>query len=199
MIRPGGGLGAGGSQHPFAEFIDQAGVFRHRDELGRRDHAAFGMAPAQQGFAAGDLVVAKIDHRLVVDFEPAIRERLTQILLHRKPGFRAGTHGRFEEAKGSAPVGLGAIHRQIGILDELIQIGAVLRSQCNADAGVGRELVPEALIRLPDRLMNSGHEFDDLGGVLDSGLNDRKLVTTQPRDEIGFPDAAPDAVSHDLQ
>src|SRR4051812_6348731 len=34
-----GGLGAGGLQHPVAEFVDQAGVFRQRDEFGRRDHA----------------------------------------------------------------------------------------------------------------------------------------------------------------
>ena len=54
-------------------------------------------------------------------------------------GFCANvSHGRLEEAVGSAPVGLGAVHRQIGILDELIQIGPVARGQCNAYAGIGR-------------------------------------------------------------
>ena len=59
MRRPGRGLGAGGAQHPFAELVDQAGVLRDRDEFGRRDHAAFGMAPAQQRLAAGHLVAAR--------------------------------------------------------------------------------------------------------------------------------------------
>jgi hypothetical protein len=125
MIRPCGSLCAGGSQHPFAEFIYQAGILRNRDEFGRRDHAPIRMAPAQQGFAAGHLVVAKIDNGLVMDFESAAQERQTQILLHGKPGLRSSIHARLEESIGSTSIGLSTIHRQIGILDELIQISAV--------------------------------------------------------------------------
>ena len=99
----------------------------------------------------------------------------------------------------SAPIGLGGIHRQIGILDELIQIGAVPRSQRNADAGIGRELVTEALIGLPNCVMNSCHEFHDIADISNSRLNDRKLVATQPCDKIGVSDTAPDAGSHGLQ
>ena len=69
IVGPGRGLRAGRGQHPFAELIDQAGVFRDRNELGGRDHAAFGVAPAQQRFAAGDAVVAKADAGLVVNLE----------------------------------------------------------------------------------------------------------------------------------
>ena len=58
--------------HPVAEFVDQAGVFGERDEFRRRNHAAFGMAPAQQRLAAGHLVAREIEQRLVVDFEAAI-------------------------------------------------------------------------------------------------------------------------------
>ena len=141
----------------------------------------------------------EIDQRLVVDFEAAVHQRLAQILLQGKPRLGAGIHRRLEEAIGSAAVGLGAVHRQIGILDQLIEIGAVLRRQRDADAGVGRELVTEALIGLPDRLMNSRHEFHDVGGVADAGLDHRELVAAQPRDQVGLPDAAPDAVGHGLQ
>ena len=63
----------------------------------------------------------------------------------------AGIHGRLEEAMGAAALGLGGVHREIGVLDQLIQIGAVLRRQRDADAGVGREMMAEALIGLPDR------------------------------------------------
>ena len=199
MIRPGRRLGAGGSQHPFAEFVDQAGVFRDRDEFGGRDHAAFGMAPAQQRLAAGHLVAAEIDQRLVVDFEAAVHQRLAQILLQGKPRLGAGIHRRLEEAIGPAAVGLGAVHRQIGILDQLIEIGAVLRRQRDADAGIGRELVTEAFIGLPDRLMNARHEFHDVARVPDGGLDHRELVAAQPRDMIGLADAAPDAGGHGLQ
>ena len=139
---PGGGLGAGGSQHPFAEFDDQAGIFRDGDEFGRRDHAALGMAPAQQRLAAGDLVARQIDQRLVVDLEAAVDQRLAQVALHGEPGLGAGIHVGLEEAIGPPPAGLGAVHRQIGVLDQLVEVGAVLRRQRDADAGVGRSWWP---------------------------------------------------------
>ena len=100
---------------------------------------------------------------------------------------------------GSASPGLGAIHREVGVLDQLIQIGAVLRRQCNADAGVGRELVTEALIGLPDQFVNAGDEFHDIADVPDAGLDHRKLVAAEPRDQIGLAEATPDAASHRLQ
>ena len=141
----------------------------------------------------------EIDQRLVVDLEAAVHQRLAQIPLQGEPRLGAGIHRRLEEAIGSAAVGLGAIHRQIGILDQLIEIGAVLRRHCDADAGIGRELVAEAFIGLPDRLMNAGDEFHDIARVRDLGLDHRELVAAEPRDEIGLPDAAPDAGRHGLQ
>ncbi len=134
-----------------------------------------------------------------MDFEAAVDQRLAQILFHGEPRLGAGIHGRLEEAIGPAAVGLGAVHRQIGVLDELIEIGAVLRRQCNADAGIGRELMAEALIGLPDRLVNSRHEFHDVGGAADGGLNDGKLVAADPRNEIGLPHAALETGGHGFQ
>ena len=145
------------------------------------------MAPAQQRFAAGHPVAGKIDQRLVVDLEVAVHQRLTQVLLQGEASLRAGIHGRLEEAIGPAAVGLGAIHRQVRILDQLIEISAVLRGQCNADAGIARELVTEALIGLPDRVMNAGHELHDVADVPDRGLDHGKFVTAEPRDRDRFP------------
>ncbi len=157
------------------------------------------MAPAQQGFAPGHLVGAKIDHRLVVDFEAAIHQRLTQVLLHDEPRLGAGVHRRFEEPVGPPSLGLGAVHGQIRVLEQLIELGAVLRRHCNADAGVGRQLVAEALIGLPDRLLDAGYESHGIGDVRDAGLDHRKLVAAEPRDQVGFPDAALDPARHRLQ
>ena len=57
----------------------------------------------------------------------------------------------------------------------------------------------EAFIGLPDRLVNTRHEFHDVVGVGDVGLDHRELVAAQPRDVIGIPDAAPDPRGHRLQ
>ena len=41
-----------------------------------------------------------------------------------------GVHLRLEEAIGAAPVGLGAVQRQVGVLQQLVGVGAVARRAC---------------------------------------------------------------------
>src|SRR6516225_3499689 len=144
------------------------------------------MAPAQQGFAPGHFAAAKIDHWLIMNFEAAIDERLPQVLVHRKPRSSAGVHRRLEEAVDSAAVGLGAIHREIRILDQLIQIGTVARRQRNANTGVRGQLMAEAMIGLPDRLMDPRYESNDVIGALDIGLDDRELIAAKPCNKVGL-------------
>ena len=128
VVGPGRGLGAGRGQHPFAELVDQAGLFGDRDEFGGRDHAALGMPPAQQRFAAGDPVVLQADAGLVVDFERPVGDRLAQIDFQHAARLDVRVHGRLEEAPGAAAGRFGGIHRQIGVLQDLIEVGAVLRA-----------------------------------------------------------------------
>jgi hypothetical protein len=52
---------------------------------------------------------------------------------------------------------------------------------------------------LPDRLVNSHHEFHDVGDVAGICLNHRKFIAPKPRDKIGLPDTALQAGSHHLQ
>ena len=107
----------------------------------------------------------EIDQRLIVDFEAAIGHRLAQILLHGEPRPGAGVHVRLEEAMDAAPLGLGGVHREVGVLDQLVEFGAVLRRERNADTGVGRQMMSEALIGLADRLVDARDEFVDVGAV----------------------------------
>ena len=132
------------------------------------------------------LLSREVDQRLVVHLEPAVGDRLAQIHLQRAARLHARVHLRFEEAIGSASGGLGAVHREIGILQQLIEIGAILRRQRNADAGVGRDLVTETFIGLADRLINARHQVGDVAGGSDRGLNDGEFVAAEPGDEIGL-------------
>ena len=157
------------------------------------------MAPAQQRFAAGHLVAAQIDQRLVVDFEAAVGHRLAQILLHGQPGLGAGVHRRLEEAVGAAAAGLGAVHRQIGVLDQLVEIGAVLRRQRDADPGVGRQLMAEALVGLADRVVDPRDEFHDLVGALTPVWITANSSPPSRAIRSLVPDAALDAAGDGLQ
>ena len=124
---PACGFPAGGVQHPFAELVDQAGVLGQRDELGGRNHAALRMAPAHQRLAAGDRVGLQVDAGLVVDLEAAVDQRLAQIDFQAAAGADLGLHVGFEEAIGAAAGGLGRIHRQIRVLQDPVDVGAVAR------------------------------------------------------------------------
>ena len=77
-------------------------------------------------------VVCEIDQRLVVKLEAAVGERLAQVQLEAAPSLGARIHARLEEAVGPPPVGLGAIHREVGVLQQLVEVGAVAaaRAQC---------------------------------------------------------------------
>src|ERR1700732_3474779 len=97
MTRPARRIGAGGSQHPFAEPRDEAGLLGDRNELGRCDHTTFGMMPAHQCFAATDLIRLEVDNRLVIDLELAPRERLTEVELEIAPDRHARIHLGLEE------------------------------------------------------------------------------------------------------
>ena len=141
----------------------------------------------------------EIEQRLVVEFEAVVGHCLPKILLHGKARLGAGIHVRLEEAMGAAPFGLGGIHCKVGVLDQLIELGAVLRRQRNADAGVGRQLMAEALAGLADRVINSRHEFHDLGTAAGVGLDHGEFVAAEPGDEIGRPEAILDAGSDGLQ
>src|SRR6185312_15397464 len=131
-------------------------------------------------FAARYLVAAKMNQRLIVSLEAAVAQRLPQILLHAQAGLRAGAHRALEEAVRPPSTGLCRIHRKIGVLDQLIVIGAVLRRHGDAERGVGRELVTEALMGLPDRYMNPPDQVGGLVGGINPGLHHGELVTAEP-------------------
>ena len=163
VVGPCRGLRAGRRQHPFAELVDQAGLFGDRNEFGGRDHAAFGMPPAHQRLAAGDAVVREADAGLVVDLQRLVGDRLAQIHFQFAARLDLGVHVGLEEAIGPAARRLGGIHRQIGVLENLVEIDAVLGRQRDADAGVRGQLVAETFVGLPDRIENPVDEFGDVG------------------------------------
>ena len=199
MVGPCRGFRAGRRQHPLAKLIDQAGVFRNRNELGGRDHAAFGVPPAQQRLAAGDLVILKTDAGLVVNLQRPVCNRLAQFYFQYVARPYPRVHLLLEETVGPASRRFGGIHRQVRILQNLIEIDAVLRRQRDADAGVRGHLVPETLVGLPDRIENPRHELGDFSRSFDRGLNDREFVAAEARDEVAGCNAPAQAGGYGFQ
>ena len=199
MLRPFRRFPARGFQHELAELVDQAGIFRHRDEIRRADHAALRMTPAQQRLATADLVVAEIDHRLVVNLEPAPGDGLAQFQLERAPRLGARIHARLEEAIGAAAVALGSVQREVGILQELVEMDAVPRRHRDADAGIGGDQVTGAFEGSPDRAVDRLHQLFGVHGTAHRILDDGEFVPAQPRGDIGLTEAAAQAPGDALQ
>ncbi len=108
-------------------------------------------------------------------------------------------HAGLEEAIGPPPVGLGFIHRQIGILEQVIQIGAVLRCHRDADAGVGGQEMAEALIGFADRVINPRDQFHGVGRPGDARLDDCEFVTAEPGHDVIGRNAGAQPASYRLQ
>ena len=73
---PAEGIGAGLTQHPAADRVDQAGLLGDRNEHRRIGRAAVRPLPTQQGLDGYDGAARGVDQRLVVESEFLVRDRL---------------------------------------------------------------------------------------------------------------------------
>ena len=78
------------------------------------------MIPAQQRLAGRDPPGLEIDQRLVEQFEFLVGQRLAQIQFQDAAGLDGLRHLVAEEAEGAAAVGLGAIQRHVGVLQQRV-------------------------------------------------------------------------------
>ena len=99
------------------------------------------MIPADQGLEPADLVARQIDHRLVVEFELAGRQRLAQVLLHDAAGLHLQVHRGFEEAESAAAVAFRPVQREVRIAQQLVGVEAVAGADRDADAGADQDLL----------------------------------------------------------
>ena len=179
-------VAAGLAQHPVADLDDQAHLLGDRNELGRRDHAAQRMRPAQQRLAGRDLLGLQVEQRLVVDLEGVVGERVAQVELEAAARLRRDVHVRLEEAPGAALVGLGPIERHVGVLEQVVGVGAVARRHGDADAGADDHLVAVDLVGLAER---GDDALGERGGLLAAGragyCRIDELVAAEAGDDVG--------------
>src|SRR6516165_8792062 len=106
------------------------------------------MMPAQQRLTAENLVVLEVDERLIVELELTIGERVAHVPLQLAPGAHQPVKLGFEETERATPAVLGAVEREVGALQDLVRIDAVVRRDRNADAGTAGDLMVAKIERL---------------------------------------------------
>src|SRR3954471_7545244 len=150
MRRPLRCVGAGFAQDPFAERNDQSALLRQRYELVRGNETALGMAPADQRFDAASIERVGIDDRLVMQLELITRDRPAHVILELAALARRRLHSGLEQTVAVASERFGPVEGEIGILEQRIRIGSILRRERDADTGLDRESPVLKIIWLGD-------------------------------------------------
>ena len=98
------------------------------------------MAPAQQRFGAGQALAVATELRLVIQDEFVLLQRMAQIAFQFQTLQRTGVHVGLIELEVVLAAFLGVVHRRVGVLHQLAEFIAVLRTQGDADTGGDEEL-----------------------------------------------------------
>src|SRR5437879_1208320 len=126
-LLPNPSLRTGSAQSPLTEWHDQSGRLGDRDEARRRDVAAIGARPAAQGLDTLNAAVPESDDRLIEKLKRAEPEGLAQPGLEPVAGLELEVHIGRIAAILPPPVALRTIERNVGIPQQLIRVGGVIR------------------------------------------------------------------------
>src|SRR5215471_19434425 len=124
---------------------------------------------------------------------------MTQIDFKRMPRLHADVHLRLEKAIGTAAISLGAIEREVGILQELVRVNAVVRRDSNTDAHVSRDVMPTGLEWNPEQVENPLRHVGSIGDVAEPDLDNCEFVPAETRNRIGVAHTAQQSLGHCLE
>nr|WP_056395588.1 hypothetical protein [Massilia sp. Root418] len=176
MALPGHRVGARAFQHPAAQRHDQAAVFRHRNEFGRRNKAMLGVVPAQQRLGPHHGFGGAVELRLVVHGQLAAAERAAQVAFQRGAALGLHRHGRLELGQAVAAGMLGVVQRGVGIAYQFAHAEAIVREQAHAHAGGGKQLAAAHLERRTQRRRHLVGQCARLGAPGHGRRHDGKFV-----------------------
>src|SRR5207237_4623422 len=104
--------------------------------------------------------------RLVVELELLVRQRLAQVELEDAARLDGVRHLVTEEAIGAAAVGLGAVQRHVGVLEQRVG-GDAGRGHGDADAGADLDQMIVDLVALAEAVDDAAGEARGvLGGLI---------------------------------
>ncbi|MNL02295.1 hypothetical protein D3C87_1227960 [compost metagenome] len=178
---PFGHLPAGGFQDPVADLQDHAVFFSQRDEVFPRHVAKGRMAPADQGFGADQAVVHEADFRLVAQVQLVAFDGAAQFVFQRHAFAGLGGEVAGVAFDAVAALGLGAVHRGVGVLDQCGNVAAILRIEAGADTGADEKLVFAGLERRGETIEQFGGDVVGIAGLLQARQQNDEFVTPQAR------------------
>ena len=195
-LRPGRRGGAGLTQHPFADWNDQAGLLGQTDEAIGWHQSHRRMPPTQQRLTAGDPPATDIDLRLIEQFQLPARQRLAQLQFHRAARLNCRVHLGLEETEHAASVLLGPIQREIGALEHQVGIQPVLWCERDADAGANDNLLTVDFEWLFHQLGQPAGQRGRIQRRAYRRLHDCEFVAAQSSNRVGVANAVTQSPGH---
>ena len=155
----------------------------------RRDQSQGRVLPPHQGLGPDHAAVGEVDLGLVVQTQLTALDSAPQSALQHHLLAHLVVQVLGEVAEAVAPRVLGAVHRRVGVLDQVVRAGAIARKQADADAGRDEHLLLAVAERrgelAQDALRHLAHDLR-IDGVRD---HDGELVTAQARHSVGVAQA----------
>ena len=179
-----------------AQRQDRAVLLGDRDEVRRAEQAARRVAPADQRLHAGHPTGGEGDDRLVDDLELAARDAPGELHAQAVAGHDRGVHQRLEDGDAIRPAALGAVHRDVGVAQQVVRAGDPVAGRGDADARADRDLLAQDRERDPQRVDDA---MGDIEGMTQRGVvleQDRELVATETGGEVVGRDAGPEPLGH---
>ena len=182
-------------QHPVADRDDEPGLLGQRDEDGGRNLPQFRVAPPDQRLSAYHGAGGEGDLGLVVQPEAPLLHGQAHGMVHFHARQHIDVHLRLVKAEIPAPAFLDAVHRDVRILDQLVERLAVLRVQRHANAAANRETHAVDLERAGQRLEDALRA--GLGTVRVGLLEEyHELITAEPAQGVDIAQALLYAIGH---
>ena len=169
---------------PHRHRTDQRRTFGDVDEVARRETAEHRVVPADQRLDASDGVVVERAFWLVEQFEFVMLDRAAEVSEQRQSGRAVVIVGGVVERHSAATL-LGDIHRHIGMLEEFVEIGSVLRCHRHPDARLNFEGETAHVIRLAEDALESIGHHHRLRRRSNVGQQDAELVAAESGHRVG--------------
>ena len=133
QILPGAELLASGIERPPPQRGDTPSGLRDADECIGEQQAAGRVIPARQCFQGDNAAGGEIDHGLEVQLQVAALEGHAQLIGDGDALVDLGVELRTVEAVAVAALGLGAVEREVGLLEHVLRLGQLGRVGRDAD------------------------------------------------------------------
>ena len=134
-----------------------------------------------------------------MQLKAAAHDRFAQIEFEGPPRLGLGVHPGLEELIISAPIRLGGVKGEIGILQEPIGLISVIGSHRDPDARIRDHMVPAEVQGLPHSLLYPRDQVHDVCCLLDASLYDRKFIPAQSCNKVGIAHTAPQSAGNRYQ